>query len=40
MCLNSNNEYGWLDVYGYIDNKNIQKKIIETLEGGEESFKL
>lgn len=40
MCLNSNNENGWLDAYGYLDNKMIQKKIIDILEGGEESFKL
>lgn len=40
MCLNSNNENGWLEVYGYLDNKNIQKRIIDILEGGEDSFRL
>jgi len=40
MCLESNNENGWLDIYGSLDNNKIQSKIIDILEGGEESFKL
>ncbi|MCB2297936.1 Spaf_1101 family AAA-like ATPase [Clostridium tagluense] len=40
MCLNSNNENGWLDTYGSLDDNKIQSKIIDILEGGKESFKL
>lgn len=40
MCLSSNNENGWLDIYGSLDNDNIKNRIIEILEGGKESFKL
>ncbi|NOH15468.1 Spaf_1101 family AAA-like ATPase [Clostridium cochlearium] len=40
MCLVSDNENGWLDMYGSLDNIKIQNKIIDILEGGEESFKL
>ncbi|QLY81240.1 AAA family ATPase [Clostridium intestinale] len=40
MYLESNNENGWLETYGYLDNNKIQRKIIDSLEGGEDSFKL
>lgn len=40
MCLTSNNENGWIDKYGSLENNKVQKRIIEVLEGGEESFKM
>lgn len=40
MCLTSDNEHGWMDKYGSLENDKVQKRIIEILEGGEESFKM
>lgn len=40
MCLTSDNENGWMDKCGSLENDKVQKRIIEILEGGEESFKM
>lgn len=40
MCLTSDNENGWIDKYGSLENDKVQKRIIEILEGGEESFRM
>ncbi|WP_283624685.1 hypothetical protein [Clostridium butyricum] len=40
LCLTSDNECGWVDYYGSIEDKKIQERIIKILEGGKESFKM
>ena len=40
ICLTSDNENGWIDSYGALDNRSIQNNIINVMEGGEDSFKM
>jgi len=40
ICLTSNNENGWIDISGPLDNMKVSRKIMSVMEGGEESFKI
>lgn len=40
ICLNSDNNNGWPESHGALDEKSTQRNIINIMEGGEESLKL
>lgn len=40
MCLQSDNKSAWIELHGPLDNKDISKKIMTVMEGGEKSFEI
>ena len=38
ICLVSDNEHGWIDINGPLDQENVSKKVMSIMDGGKESF--